>query len=99
MGGIPKYWEFLEKGQDVVGLAEALYFDYAPCMEQEPMRILRDERMTGMGPLSVLEAVGRGSHRPSEIAQRLGYGESGRITKKTLYHIADPTIRFWFGVY
>ena len=123
VGGIPKYWEFVEKGQDVIALAEALYFDFAPYMEQEPQRILRDEGVTGASALSVLEAVGRGAERPSEIATRLGvvqtnlsrllqqlldasvlerelpFGESMRTTKKVLYRIQDPTMRFWFRVY
>jgi len=123
VGGIPKYWEFLEPGQDVVALAESLYFDYAPYMEQEPQRILRDEGVIGLNAVAVLEAVGRGAKRPSEIAARLGtaqtnlsrllqqlldtsiltrelpFGESVRSTKKTLYRIQDPTMRFWFRVY
>lgn len=123
VGGIPKYWEFVEAGQDVIALAESLYFDLAPYMEQEPQRILRDEGVTGLNALGVLEAVGRGAERPSEIASRLGtaqtnlsrllqqlmdasvltrelpFGESVRSTKKTLYRIADPTLRFWFRVY
>jgi uncharacterized protein len=72
VGGIPKYWEFVQPGQDVVALAESLYFDLAPYMEQEPQRILRDEGVTGLNALAVLEAVGRGAERPSEIASRLG---------------------------
>lgn len=123
VGGIPKYWEFVEKGQDVIALAEALYFDYAPYMEQEPLRLLRDEGVTGLNAFSVLEAIGRGAERPVEIAQRLGtvqtnlsrlfqqlmdasvlarelpWGESVRTTKKILYRILDPTLRFWFRVY
>lgn len=123
LGGIPKYWEFAEEEQDVVALTESLYFDFAPYMEQEPQRILRDEGVTGLNALAVLEAVGRGAHRPSEIASRLGtaqtnlsrllqqlldasvltrelpYGESVRSTKKTLYRIQDPAMRFWFGVF
>ena len=123
VGGIPKYWEFVESGQDVVALAESLYFDLAPYMEQEPQRILRDEGVIGLNALAVLEAVGRGAERPSEIASRLGtaqtnlsrllqqlldasvltrelpFGESVRSTKKILYRIADPTMRFWFRVY
>jgi hypothetical protein len=123
VGGIPKYWEFVERGQNVVGLAESLYFDFAPYMEQEPQRILHDERVTGLNALAVLEAVGRGAERPSEIAARLGtaqtnlsrllqqlldasiltrdlpFGESVRSTKKILYRIQDPTMRFWFRVY
>jgi uncharacterized protein len=123
VGGIPKYWEFVEKGGDAVALAESLYFDFAPYMEQEPQRILRDEGVTGASALALLETVGRGAERPSEMAQRLGtaqtnlsrllqqlldasvlerelpFGESVRTTKKVLYRIADPSIRFWFRVY
>ncbi len=123
VGGIPKYWEFVEAGQDAVALAESLYFDYAPYMEQEPQRILRDEGVVGLNAVAVLEAVGRGAERPSEIASRLGtaqtnlsrllqqlldasvltrelpFGESVRSTKKILYRIQDPTMRFWFRVY
>jgi AAA+ ATPase superfamily predicted ATPase len=123
VGGIPKYWEFLDAGQDVVALTESLYFDFAPYMEQEPQRILRDERITGLNAVAVLEAVGRGAERPSDIASRLGtaqtnlsrllqqlldasiltrelpFGESVRSTRKTLYRIHDPALRFWFRVY
>lgn len=123
VGGIPKYWEFVEEGHDVVALTESLYFDFAPYMEQEPQRILRDEGVTGTGPLSILECVGRGAERPSEIAGKLNtpqtnlsrqfqllldasvlqrelpYGESVRTTKKILYRIQDPALRFWFHVY
>jgi AAA+ ATPase superfamily predicted ATPase len=123
VGGIPRYWEFVERDQDALRLAEALYFGFAPPMEQEPHRILRDEGVSGLNALAVLEAVGRGAERPSEIAARLGtaqtnlsrllqqlidasvlsrelpFGESVRSTKKVLYRILDPTIRFWFRVY
>lgn len=123
VGGIPKYWEFVEPGRNVVALAESLYFDFAPYMEQEPQRILRDEGIAGLNAMAMLEAVGRGAERPSEIAARLGtaqtnlsrllqqlldssiltrelpFGESVRSTKKILYRIHDPTMRFWFRVY
>ena len=123
VGGIPKYWEFVEAGQNAAALADGLYFDTAAYMEQEPQRVLRDEGINGLSALAVLEAVGRGAERPSEISSRLAtqqtnlsrvlqqlidpsillrelpYGESLRTTKKTLYRIADPTIRFWFHVY
>jgi len=57
VGGIPKYWEFVEPRQDVIALAEALYFDFAPYMEQEPQRVLRDEGVTGLNAVAALEAV------------------------------------------
>jgi uncharacterized protein len=123
VGGIPKYWEFVEAGKSVLDLVETLFFDFAPYMEQEPRRILSDEGLAGANALAVLEAVGRGASRTSEIAARLGiaptnlsrllqqlmdasvltrelpYGESSRTTKRTLYRIQDPALRFWFGVY
>jgi hypothetical protein len=71
----PKYWEFVEAGQDAVALAESLYFDYAPYMEQEPQR-LRDRGVIGLNAVAVLEAVGRGAERPSEIASRLGTAQT-----------------------
>jgi hypothetical protein len=69
VGGIPKYWEFVEAGQDAVALVESLYFDFAPYMEQEPQRILRDEGVTGLNAVAVLEAVGRGRLRRNSIQQ------------------------------
>jgi len=123
VGGIPKYWEFVEPHATPVELAEALYFDFAPYMEQEPQRLLRDEGVSGLNALAVLEAIGRGAERTSEIASRLGmaqtglsrlfqqlldaavlarelpFGESLRSTKRILYRIQDPALRFWFRVY
>jgi len=90
---------------------------------QDRPPLCRDEGVTGLNALAVLEAVGRGAGRPSEIATRLGtaqtnlsrllqqlldasiltrelpFGESVRSTKKTLYRIQDPALRFWFRVY
>jgi AAA+ ATPase superfamily predicted ATPase len=123
VGGIPKYWEFVEPTADVVSLVDELFFGFAPYMEHEPQRLLRDEGMTGTGALAVLEAVGRGAERPSEIASRLAtrqtnlsrqlqqlldasvllrelpYGENLRTTKRVLYRIHDPALRFWFRVF
>ena len=70
----------------------------------------------------VLDAIGAGAHRVSEIAGRLGrpatslsrpldrllglglvqrevpFGESPKRSKRTLYRINDPFMRFWFRV-
>lgn len=123
VGGVPHYWEFVRRGQTPLALADELFFGPAPTMEFEPTRLLKDEGITGVTALAVLEAVGRGAHKASEIAGRLGtpqtslsrllqvlldarllarelpWGESLRTTKRTLYRIADPTLRFWFHVY
>jgi hypothetical protein len=90
VGGIPKYWEFAEAGQDAVGLAESLYFDFAPYMEQEPHRLLRDEGVSGLNAVAVLEAVGRGAERPSEIAARLGTAQTN--LSRLLTQLLDASI-------
>jgi AAA+ ATPase superfamily predicted ATPase len=90
VGGIPKYWEFLEARQDAVALAESLYFDYAPYMEQEPQRILRDEGVIGLNAVAVLEAVGRGAERPSEIAARLSTAQTN--LSRLLQQLLDAAI-------
>jgi uncharacterized protein len=123
VGGIPQYWEHVQPQQSLLELADSLYFGFAPQMEDEPARILRDEGFAGLNALSVLEAIGRGAAKPSEIAARLGtaqtnlsrlfqqlldvsllerelpFGESVRSTKRVLYRIKDPALRFWFQVY
>lgn len=123
VGGIPKYWEFVDPKESALALADELFFGFSPYLDQEPSRILRDERIEGLNAVSVLEAIGRGAERPSEIASRLGtaqtnisrllqqlldasilireipFGESTRSTKRVLYRIQDPSLRFWFRVY
>jgi AAA+ ATPase superfamily predicted ATPase len=123
VGGVPRYWEFVRRGQSTLALADELFFGCSPALEFEPSRLLKDEAIVGLTAPAVLEAVGRGSHKPSEIAARLGtpqtnlsrlfqmlldarllerelpFGESVRTTKRTLYRVADPSLRFWLHVY
>ncbi|MBF0440848.1 MAG: ATP-binding protein [Oligoflexales bacterium] len=72
IGGIPKYWEFVEKGKSLLKLADELYFEIGARLEYEPERVLKDENIVGEQARSILELVGRGAVRPSEIASRLG---------------------------
>ena len=78
--------EFIADGSDVVKAASALYFDFASYMEQEPHRALRDEGIAGFNALALLEAVGRGAERPSEIASRMGTRQTnlGRLLQQLL---------------
>ncbi len=123
VGGVPRYWELVERKQSAVALAETLFFGRSPFLEFEPARLLRDEGIAGLAAPAVLEAIGRGAEKPSEIAGRLAtpqtnlsrlfqvlldagiierllpFGESVRSTRRTLYRIVDPTLRFWFRVY
>jgi hypothetical protein len=123
VGGIPRWWEFVDRRRDAADLAEDLFFGFAPLLDEEPRRVLRDEGVAGLNALAILEAVGRGAERPSDIASRLGtpqtglsrllrslldasvlsrdlpFGESVRSTRKSLFRIQDPALRFWFRVY
>lgn len=123
VGGVPRYWEMVRRHQSPIELADELFFGTSPMLEFEPARLLRDENVAGLTAPAVLEAIGRGAHKPSEIAARLStaqtnlsrqfqvlldarllhrelpFGESARSTKRTLYRISDPTLRFWFHVY
>ena len=123
VGGVPKYWELISAKQSPIDLAESLFFGYSPALEFEPSRLLKDEGISGLTAPSVLEAIGRGAHKASEIAARLStpqtnlsrlfqvlidarliardipFGESLRTTKRALYRLVDPTLRFWFSVY
>lgn len=122
-GGMPKYWEYTEKDQSSIEFIDSIFSSEYSWFENEPYRILKDENINGLRPFSILEAIGRGASKPSDIAKRLQvrqtdigrplsalldasvltrevpFGESVRSTKKTLYSIADHTIRFWYSLY
>lgn len=87
VGGIPRYWELIGARHDLLEAADALYFGFASYMENEPRRLLSDEQIAGTSPVSVLEAVGRGAHKPSEIAGRVGVAQTGLA--KVLYALMD----------
>jgi AAA+ ATPase superfamily predicted ATPase len=87
VGGIPKYWELIEGARTPILAAEALYFGYASYMENEPRRLLTDEQLGAATPISILEAVGRGAHKPSEIASRMGAPQTQ--IAKVLYALLD----------
>ena len=90
VGGIPKYWEFVERKASALDLAEELFFGRSAFLEDEPLRILRDENIAGMTAQSVLEAVGRGAEKPSEIAARLGTAQTN--LGRTFQQLLDASI-------
>lgn len=90
MGGIPKYWEFIEKKQSCISTAEKLYFGFSPYMENEPRRILNDEKVYGLSPINLLEVIGRGAEKPSEMAARLQVPQTN--LSKTLQQLLDASV-------
>lgn len=90
VGGIPKYWEFVEPRATALDLAEELFFGRSAFLEDEPARTLRDENIAGLTALSVLEAVGRGAEKTSEIASRLGTVQTN--LGRTLQQLLDASV-------
>jgi AAA+ ATPase superfamily predicted ATPase len=72
-GGIPRYWELAqEEGGDVRGQVDRLVLDPLGPLHREPDRLLLEEIPSALEARPVLDAIGAGAHRVSEIAGRLG---------------------------
>lgn len=72
VGGVPRYWSYIRKGDSPIQVAELLYFSRSAVMEWEPDRLLRDEDVNGAQAKSIFECIGRGAHKSSVIAARMG---------------------------
>ena len=72
-GGVPRYWEL---AQEVGGRAKAqvldLVLDPMGPLHQEPERLLLEEIPSALDLRPLLDVIGSGCHRVSEIAGRLG---------------------------
>jgi len=122
-GGIPRYWELVEKnGGSLFENIDKLVLDPMGPLSEEPSRLLLEESPPAINLRPILDAIGLGSHRLSEVAGRIGqpstaltrpiqrlieldlvqreipYGTDAANSKKALYKIKDPFVRFWFEV-
>lgn len=75
VGGVPHYWRLMPKGS-WTDQAQALYFEPSAILAEEPSHLLRDEGIAGAVPRAILDLVGRGVSKPSELAARLGHPQS-----------------------
>lgn len=72
-GGIPRYWELAEPfGNDIETAVDTLVLDPTGPLHGEPDRLLREETPPATSLRPLLDAIGNGAHRVSEIAGRLG---------------------------
>jgi hypothetical protein len=72
-GGIPRYWELAQPARsDLDSALDALVFDPLGPLHREPERLLSADLPSSLALRPLLDAVGAGAHRPSEIAGRLG---------------------------
>lgn len=122
-GGIPRYWELAQAfGDDLPRAVDHLVLDPLGPLHREPDRLLLEELPPAAALRPLLDVIGAGAHRLSEIAGRLGqpatslsrpigrlldlglvsrevpFGESGKSSRRGLYRIGDPFVRFWFRV-
>lgn len=121
-GGVPRYWELAARFETYRDAADALVLDPLGPLHEEPTRLLHEETPPATTLRPLLEAIGAGAHRVSEIGARIGqaatslarplarlqelelvvretpFGQPERSTKRALYKIGDPFLRFWFSV-
>ncbi|MCU0722832.1 MAG: ATP-binding protein [Planctomycetes bacterium] len=72
-GGIPRYWELAEPfGRRLDDAVDRLVLDPLGPLHQEPDRLLAEERPSAVPLRPLLDAIGAGAHRVSEIAGRIG---------------------------
>ena len=71
-GGVPRYWELAASGPGPVrDRVVALVLDPQGPLFSEPERLLLEETPTALEVCPLLDAIGAGAHRLSEIAGRL----------------------------
>jgi uncharacterized protein len=72
-GGVPRYWELASELRQPVRLQiDHLVLDPLGPLHREPDRLLIEEVPSALEVRPVLDAIGAGVHRVSEIAGRLG---------------------------
>lgn len=72
-GGIPRYWELAQPfGQNLAEAVDTLALDPQGPLHREPDRLLLEELPPAVALRPILDAIGSGAHRLSEIAARVG---------------------------
>lgn len=71
-GGIPRYWELAAPFDDLRQAVDALVLDPMGPLHEEPNRLLLEETPSALILRPILDAIGAGAHRLSEIASRIG---------------------------
>jgi uncharacterized protein len=72
-GGVPRYWELSQSfGEDYPAAVDDLVLSPLGVLHDEIDRLLRQEMPSAVSLRPILDAIGLGAHRSSEIAGRLG---------------------------
>jgi AAA+ ATPase superfamily predicted ATPase len=71
-GGIPRYWELAAQHSDLRRAIDTLVLDPMGVLHEEPARLLLEETPPAIALRPILDVIGGGAHRVSEIAARVG---------------------------
>jgi len=72
-GGVPRYWELMSESNLPVDRAiDHLVLNPVGPLHEEPKRLLLEELPPAVALRPILDAIGFGAHRVSEIAARIG---------------------------
>ena len=74
LGGIPRYWELAHDYgvEDLNLLVDRMILDPRAPLFNEPDRLLHEEIPSAISLRPLLDSIGMGAHKPSEIAARTG---------------------------
>lgn len=71
-GGVPRYWELAASWPSMRDAVDALVLDPRGPLHDEPARLLIEETPPAVALRPLLDAIGAGAHRVSEIGGRIG---------------------------
>lgn len=72
-GGIPRYWELVARNKgSLLENIDRLVLDPMGLLNEEPNRLLLEESPSAIHLRPILDAIGLGAHRLSEVASRIG---------------------------
>jgi uncharacterized protein len=87
-GGIPRYWELANEYKDNLDKAvDSCVLDPLSPLHEEPDLLLREEIPPAVSLRPLLDIIGAGAHRISEIAARLG--KPATSLTRPLSHLID----------
>jgi uncharacterized protein len=92
-GGIPRYWELAAQFPDLRSAVDALVLDPMGVLHDEPMRLLLEETPPAIALRSLLDVIGAGAHRVSEIAGRVGQPATSLSRPLTRLQELDLVVR------
>ena len=78
-GGVPKYLEFFEAGEDLFRQVEAVILSKNGFLYEEPNFLLKDEVQSAVNYFSIIKAIADGNHKLGKIAGALN-SETSALT-------------------